>query len=158
MSKNPADAPDRISKKFQNRILEIIDDEDCDKFELGRRAGISKPVMTRATLYGIIPTVPILIRLANHLNIPIAYLLGESDDKAFFKSDSPTTFHIRLEELKTERRTTYSKMASIMSFPCNYFYDWIRTKSLPSLEFLKPIAQYFKVSLDYLLGRTDYKK
>ena len=42
-----------------------------------------------------------------------------------------------------------------MPFPNSYFYDWQREKTLPSLEYLRAIAEYFKVSIDYLLGRTD---
>ena len=42
-----------------------------------------------------------------------------------------------------------------MPFTKNFFYEWQRAKTLPSLEYLEAIADYFKVSIDYLLGRTD---
>lgn len=44
-----------------------------------------------------------------------------------------------------------------MPFQKNSFYEWLRTGSLPTLEYLEAIAEYFNVSLDYLLGRTDYR-
>lgn len=39
-------------------------------------------------------------------------------------------------------------------FPYSYFYDWLRTGTLPSLEYLEALAEYFNVSTDYFLGRT----
>ncbi len=157
MSKDTKTRVNRVSEKFKSRLLEIIEDEEYTKLDLGKLAGISKSVIIRATVYGIIPNIPILIRLANFLDLPILYLLGESEDKTFYKSDNPTTFHVRLVELTQEHHTTYCEIAHHMTFPDSYFHDWMRKKSFPSMEFLRPIAEYFKVSVDYLLGRTDYK-
>lgn len=155
MSGQPQETQYKISENFRIRLLEIIDDEECDKFELGRRANVGRTIMTKATLYGIIPSLPALLKLADHLNLPLFYLLGESNDKIFHPSDNPTTFRIRLQELKEEKKTTYGKIATQMPFPSSYFYDWAKRKMFPSIDYLKAIADYFKVSPDYLLGRTD---
>lgn len=155
MSGQPQESQYKISENFKIRMIEIIDDEECDKFELGRRANVGRTIMTKATLYGIIPSVPILIKLANYLKIPILYLLGESDDKNFNPSDKPTTFRVRLQELTDEKKTTYGQIATQMPFPSSYFYDWSKRKMYPSIDYLKAIANYFHISIDYLLGRTD---
>jgi transcriptional regulator with XRE-family HTH domain len=42
-----------------------------------------------------------------------------------------------------------------MPFAYNSIYEWKRTGCLPSLEYLNALADYFKVPIDYLLGRTD---
>jgi bacteriophage CI repressor helix-turn-helix domain len=49
------------------------------------------------------------------------------------------------------------QIAYKMPFPENFFYEWKRRGTIPSLENLIAIAQYFDVSIDYLLGRTDDK-
>ena len=64
---------------------------------------VSQPVINRAVKYGIIPSTRILIKIANALNHPLAYLLGETDKKDFYMSDNPSTFHLRIEELKIEK-------------------------------------------------------
>ena len=147
----------KISEKFKDRLLKILDDEGCSKSELARRSRISYAVMSHMTVYGIVPTTAILIKLANCLEFPMAYILGESDNKEFYKSEVPTTFHVRLEELRKEKNTTYPKIANILNFPDSYFRIWIYRRSLPFIDYIKPIAEYFKVSIDYLLGRTDYR-
>ncbi len=158
MERNTTKDSVKISEKFKFRLLKILDDYGYEKGELSEGADVCESVMTRMTVYGIIPTTPILVKLADFLKISMEYLLGESDDKTINESTNPTEFYIRLEELKSERKTKYSKIAKIVNFPNSYFYDWIRRKTLPSVQFLIPISKYFQVNLDYLIGRSDERK
>lgn len=155
MSKIPAEADKRISAAFQQRILSIIADSDCKKSEFAKLVGVSDLVINHAVYYGIIPSLRLLIKLADFADVSIKYLLGETDDKEFYKSENPTTFHSRIDELIDENNTTYCKLASKMPFGKSSFYEWQNKKTLPSLMYLEALANYFKVSLDYLLGRSD---
>lgn len=158
MARFPDEYESRISFAFQKRILKLIDEQMCSKKNFSLLVGVNKEVITRATVYAIIPSVRSLIKIADSLDLSFLYLLGETDENIFYKTENPTTFHIRIEELRKERKTKYSIIAAKMSFQKNSFYEWIRTNSLPSLEYLKEIAKYFSVSIDYLLGRTDERK
>lgn len=144
-----------ISEKFQNRIKQIIEEQECNKKDFPNYVGVSKDVVIRATKYGIIPSLKSLIKIADKVNISLTYLLGETDNSEFYRSESPTTFHARLEQLSCECGEKYSSISNKMPFAYNSIYEWIRTGCLPSLDYLKPLAEYFKVSIDYLLGRTD---
>ena len=155
MSKIPADTQKRISPEFQKRLLELLDDKECTKNEFANAAGISKEVVARITIYGIIPTVRTLIKLADYFDVSLLYLLAESDDTYFYKSENPKTFQERLQELIAENHTKYSQIAHKMPFSKNFFYEWERVGTIPSLEYLQALAEYFNVSPDYLLGRTD---
>lgn len=155
MAKHPESNTNNISEKFQNRIKQIIDDQDCDKKDFPKFVGVSRDVIIRATKYGIIPSLKSLIKIADKVNVSIPYLLGETDNTEFYLSEHPTTFHIRLEQLANERGEKYSAISNRMPFAYNSIYEWIRTGCLPSLDYLRPLADHFKVSIDYLLGRTD---
>ena len=144
MSKIPADTQKRISPEFQKRLLELLDDKECTKNEFANAAGISKEVVARITIYGIIPTVRTLIKLADYFDVSLLY-----------KSENPKTFQERLQSLIEENQTKYSQIAHKMPFSKNFFYEWERVGTIPSLEYLQALAEYFKVSPDYLLGRTD---
>ena len=145
----------RTSFAFRERLESLIEKKEVKKSELPDLIGISKDVINRALLYAIMPSLQSLIKFADYFNVSIPYLLGESDDDYFEKSANPVSFRERLETLVQEKNTKYSVMAHKMTFPENYFYDWIRTNTRPSLDYLKEIAKYFKVSVDYLLGRAD---
>ena len=151
------DTEKKLSPEFQNRLKEFIDDNEWNNEQFAALVGVSKPVILRATIYGIIPALRQLIKIADYMNVPLEYLLGESDDSYFYKSENPTTFHTRLEELARERKVTYAEIAHTMPFTKTYFYEWQKKKTLPSLDYLRVLAEYFRVSPDYLLGRTDYR-
>lgn len=155
MSKIPAESEKKISNSFRKRLLELISEQGCSKYEFASLAQVSVPVITRATIYGIIPSLRPLIKIADYFKISLPYLLGESNDEKFYPSETDDTFHTRLEKLTQEDNSKYSKIAHTMPFTANYFYEWQRQKTLPSLEYLEALATYFKVSVDYLLGRTD---
>jgi len=46
-----------ISPKFQNRLIELIEEQDCRRTEFAVLVGISKNTITYATVYGIVPSL-----------------------------------------------------------------------------------------------------
>lgn len=157
MPKIPIDTENRISIEFQKRIKELIGDEECSKNEFAQRIGVSLSVINRAVFYGIIPSLKVLVKIADHFNVSLPYLLGVADSITFNKSEKFSSFYERLDELTKEKGVKYSQIATRMPFTRNYFYEWKRAQTLPSLNYLIALANYFGVSVDYLLGRTDYK-
>ena len=157
MAKVTSDSHMRSSETFRIRLNSLIADLDCSIYEFAAQAKVSKGVLTRAALYGIIPSVRPLIKIADCLCVSLEYLLGLTDNTFYEPAPSPSTFHIRLAELCGERNVKYSEIGALMPFSANLFYDWQREKTIPSLEYLLALAEYFKVSPDYLLGRTDHK-
>lgn len=155
MSKIPLDVERRVSAEFQNRLNELVEESQLSKREFAKNAGVSKDVIIRGTLFGIIPSLQSLVKIADMLNISIDYLLGVSDVEKFYRAEERSSFHNRLEQLSSESGVKYSQISHSMPFPNSYFYDWIREGTIPSLEYLRAIAEYFGVSVDYMLGRTD---
>lgn len=143
--------------KFQNRIIDLANDVSYKKSELPKIMGVDYRSLSNAINYGIIPTPKILIRIADFFNISINYLLARTDIDDFDKSKVPSNFHTRLKELIDEKNVTYYKVSSDCHFNKSYISRWFNKNYMPSLELLDLLADYFKVNLDYLLGRTDYR-
>lgn len=59
----------------------------------------------------------------------------------------------RIKELCKKRGITVSELENRVGFGKNSIYKW-KTQS-PKTETLQKVAEYFEVSTDYLLGRTD---
>ena len=155
MPKRPEGTEYITSAKFQKFLKEEIDAQGLKKVQFAEAAGVSTSVIIRATVYQIVPSVKSLIKLADYLQVPIMYMLGETEDDSFSPAREPTTFFERLEHLTEEKGEKYSSVSHTMSFAPNAIYEWLRTNSLPSLDYLIELAKYFDVSVDYLLGRTD---
>lgn len=61
----------------------------------------------------------------------------------------------RVKNLCKSRGITVARLEEELEIPKNTIYQWKRIS--PSLDKIKSIADYFDVSTDYLLGRTDKK-
>ena len=85
----PNDTEKRISPEFQKRVIDLMEERDYSKKELSAIAGISVAVISRITIYGIIPSLGILIKLANTFDKSLLFLLAESDDPYFYKAELP---------------------------------------------------------------------
>lgn len=165
MSKSPEDSIN-TSLDFQARMISIIADEEieskdngktCSNSEFAKRVGISKNIISNITNYGIIPSVKSLIKIADYKNYSLEYLLAITDNLAFDRAETPSNFHERLLQLIKENNIHISDItnAKNVTFARNSIHVWLKRKNLPSLEFLFQISEYFHVSVDYLLGRSD---
>ncbi|TQR28362.1 XRE family transcriptional regulator [Lysinibacillus sphaericus] len=66
-----------------------------------------------------------------------------------------TTFD-RLKKLCEEQRISIVELEEKLDFGRNSLYGW--KKKVPNGANLEKVADYFDVSVDYLLGRTDKKR
>jgi transcriptional regulator with XRE-family HTH domain len=62
--------------------------------------------------------------------------------------------------LRTEKGITQSKLAQVLNYSDKAVSKWERGESIPDVGVLKQIADYFGVSVDYLLSEThtEYKE
>ena len=159
MSRKPENFLDNenfVSAKFQNRILQLINENFCkNNEEFAKLTGVSVPVISKSANYGIVPSVKPLLKIVETLHLSFDYLLAKSDKNEFYPSANPVTFHIRLRQLKTENQNRWSNILFNLPFPRTYIYEWLKKGTYPCVDYLYALAREFHVSADYLLGRTD---
>ncbi|MGT2752224.1 helix-turn-helix domain-containing protein [Streptococcus porcinus] len=63
----------------------------------------------------------------------------------------------RIDELAKKRGVSLQKVATDIGLSENYIYN-LKNKKTANTEPIEKIANYFQVSTDYLLGRTDNPK
>ncbi len=146
-----------ISNIFQSRITELVEDCEVNKSALPNLIGVDYRSLSNALNYGIIPTPRIMIRIADYFNVSIKYLLGTSNDEYFNKAKVTSDFKTRFNFLCKEKNITHYKVSKDLHFDQSYITRWLNKNYLPSFELLDLISDYFRVSIDYLLGRTDDK-
>lgn len=64
----------------------------------------------------------------------------------------------RLKELRLKKNIKQSELGKIVGLSDNAISDIERGYRLTSIEKLEALADYFDVSVDYLIGRTDNPK
>jgi len=62
----------------------------------------------------------------------------------------------RLRELRHEKELKQIDVAKAMNVVVGTISNWEVARSFPSLEELIRLADFFGVTTDYLLGRTDF--
>ena len=65
-------------------------------------------------------------------------------------------FAVRLKELRMEKRLTQQQLATTLQTTDDSIYSWEKGRSEPSIAVIRKICDFFEVSADYLLGRTEY--
>ena len=67
-------------------------------------------------------------------------------------------FKDRLKELRIENNCTAAKLASYLNYGGTAISNYESGRNEPSIDILIKIAEYFDVSVDYLVGKTNNKK
>lgn len=66
-------------------------------------------------------------------------------------------FASKLKEIRKDRKLSQKELAATLGYARTTIANYEQATRIPSLETLLEIADYFSVSLDYLLGRTKIK-
>ncbi|MEA4848236.1 MAG: helix-turn-helix transcriptional regulator [Clostridiaceae bacterium] len=67
-------------------------------------------------------------------------------------------FGERVKELRIKKNLKQSELGEIVGLTCTAISDIERARRATTLEKLEALADYFDVSVDYLMGRTDNPK
>ncbi len=62
---------------------------------------------------------------------------------------------IRLLELRTEKELSQRQIAKIMNVSQGTYNNWENSNTQPSIEQLIALADFFDVTIDYLVGNSD---
>ena len=146
-----------ISTVFQKRILELVEESDKTRTKLRTEMNLASYTFSNALNYGIVPRPKTLITIADYFDVSVDYLIGRSDDRSFTPAVKPSTFAERFEEMCSEHGSSHYKVGTYGGFDKSLIVRWLNDGFLPSLENLELICDYFGVSADYALGRTDFK-
>ncbi len=66
-------------------------------------------------------------------------------------------FAERLKKLRTEKGKSQREVAEVLGLETSSYGKYEVSGVMPPADKLEILADYFDVSIDYLLGRTDYK-
>lgn len=99
MPKIPIDAQKKVSPEFRERIIELMDEHELNKSDFAKLINISLETTSRITIYGIIPSLKTLLKIADYFNLSLPYLLAESQENDFEKATAPADFQSRLKGL-----------------------------------------------------------
>ena len=141
---------------FPERLRELMfDNGQMTAYALAEKIGVH---FTTVNLWlrgeGLI-SLANAVKLADLFSCSLDYLAGisEVDSKVTARPLEP--FYTRLRSVMKSCGVTRYRIAKETEFKDVYFTKWSRG-GMPMLYTACKLAQYLHVSLDYLVGRTDY--
>lgn len=142
--------------KLSDTLTELIELNDLTEQTLAEKSGVPIACISSYVRGLQAPYVDTLVKLADYFNCSIDYLLGRTDKNCKKAYTDSVSFAQRFKELlKAYNCTSYNDTFGEMEISKSSFYEWKRGKSLPTLESLIKLADFFGCSVDFLLGRKE---
>lgn len=167
---------------FTEVFVEILEKRNITPYQVAKNTGISQGLMGEYNRGEKLPTTKNLIKIADYLDCSVDYLLGRSDksdmvtsinnsntvvkapqfnvanvkeepndERSFFM---PNTFWNTFETLCSNIGKKPNPVGKEIGVASSTIAKW-KSGTIPNGETLIEIANYFKCSTDYLLGRVD---
>ena len=141
--------------KFPLRLRELMEEKEWKSEEVSEKLGIAGSAV-RAWLRGEkLPSLKNIVLLADLFACSLDFLVGRKENFEEVAARPLPEFYGRLREIMNERGVNRYALTSSGTVNDSRVTRWAKGES-PSLPSLCVLADYLNISLDYLVGRTDY--
>lgn len=169
-----------IKEKFSNRLKLLRNDKGMTMNELAVNLGVTKQAVHAWENMKAVPTFDKLIGLSQIFAVSIDFLTGKTDEYGSVfelredvpitadltakllacgfveeKTDHQKTFSERFAEQRREKKCGLYEVANAVGIALDELDALEKGEREPNFGELIKIATYFKVSLDFLVGRTE---
>ena len=129
--------------------------EDIKSDALGKEIGVSGSTV-RAWLRGELTlNLANAVKLADFFGCSLDYLAGRSSVYEEVRAHSLPPFYEQVRKIMKSAGVTRYRVTADTIIKDSYFTNWANGAT-PKLTSVCALADYLNVSLDYLVGRTDY--
>ena len=142
-------------ENITKRLQELFDDKDFDRNDLIKHFNFKDETLFYIWKRGdSIPSLINLDKLARYFKCSMEYLFGRTEDFGENKYEEMKSFDKQLKKIMKDKGITQYKMIKKDNIcTSNHFNKWLKKKSIPTPETIIKLADYFNVTVDYLLGR-----
>ena len=148
---------------FGRKLKELRLENNINQAELGKIIGISPSTVGMYERNQRFPDKDILNKIADYFEVSIDYLFDRTNFKNgniehINPNPNESLFANRLRQERERLGLMQKELAQKLDIPPNTYNGYETGKRSPNLEITKHISDILKISVDYLLGRTDFKE
>ncbi len=142
-----------ILSKLSERLKELMEEAEINTPALSAKIEIEQSAILRFIKAERMPSATSLVKLADFFRCTTDYLLGRSDilDERSFKPRPP--FGEQLGNLLKYYKITKYRLVKETDLSEETVNNWHKGKYEPTVESLIKLSNYFKCSIDFVLGR-----
>ncbi len=142
------------TQKFAERLFELLIDNDIKPANLADRLGVNRKVISRYVKGKRLPSVDMAIRMSQHFECTIDFLLGRSDNNGKTEVVNAPLFKDRIVYLLQFFNKTKYVISKETHIDQSVIYDWQKGTVSPSMNSIIKLADYFDCSVEFVIGRT----
>lgn len=144
---------------LSERLRKLRIESGYTQKELANRLKIAQATYSRyvTKTRHLIPSVTRLKELAKLFNVSVSYLIGETNERSDpnFKDLSPSNFTEKIIFLRKYNGYSQVELAKKLEVSRQTYNNYEKGVRFPKKENLEKLADFFNVSVDYLLCETD---
>lgn len=142
-------------------LMQLREQYDLTKIKVAEMLGISDSLYSRYEKEKQLIPIKYLIILADYYNVSLDYIFSfakERNYKGEKKGINKQKAGNRLRLFRKENKLTQSALADELHTAFSVISGYERGKFIISTSFLYDLCKKYKISSDYLLGKTDSPK
>lgn len=139
--------------KFIENLDTLLFDHQMNIPQLSVALGLNEATFYKFFKKTRQPAVDTLIRVADFFGCSIEFLIGREPERAQSQYRPCPPFSERLEALVKGMKCSKRRFCAEAGITRSVFYAWQTGKSVPSLDYVIKLADYFGYTVDYILGR-----
>ena len=143
---------------YKDRLIELREEYNLKQYEVANILNIYKGGYNQyETEYLIIP-LKHLLKLCKYYKVSLDYIFNFTNIKNYQNNKyniNKELFHKRFKELRKNNKLTQDKLAKILNTTQSTISEYENNLNMISTAFLYTICQKYKISADYLLGKTS---
>ncbi len=140
--------------KLSEQLKELMAEKSLNQTELAKALNTPRSKLSSYCTARSAPNYTCFLALIDFFRCSADFLLGLSekvDEDIAYRT--PQAFSVRLRALLQERGISQYKLVKDCKLSWNVLHGWLTGKTLPSLDNLLRLAEFFEISIDELLGR-----
>ena len=145
-------------KRFINVFEELLTDNDLTIKSFSRKVNIHWSILYAYKNNDYLPNVNTAVKIANYFKCSLNYLMGlDNYDNVIIENNFDISkFYPRYEKLLKVHKISHFSLSKLIKLNTSSLLYWKQGKT-PKMDSLIKIANYFGVSVDYLVGRSEIK-
>lgn len=140
------------------RIVDIREENDLSQKDVANILGVAQQTYSRYETEEKIMPIKNLNKFCNHFKVSLDYIIGLTNVRSYKDSKDKINKVVvgrRLKEFRTNKKLTQQELAKELNTSHSTISAYENSKTLLLLAFAYEIAIKYKVSVDWLYGRTD---
>lgn len=136
------------------RYEKLLKENNITNYRVSKDTGITQTTLSSWKKGRITPKTDTLRKIADYFGVSLDYLTGATEDQV---KPSNVEFGLRLRYLRNEKKLTEEDLGKVLGQTKFNISNYEVGRQQPDNETLKALANYFNVSVDYLLCETNVR-